>query len=82
MSMARTAGLAEEDIFRAVTATPARAVGMDWGVLCESGCADIAVFDCAKEGFDLTDRWGNTMQNETGYRCVLTVADGKIVYRD
>ena len=81
MSIARTAGMGEEDIFRAVTTASAAAVGMDWGTLREGGCADIAVFEDTNEGFDLTDRWGNSMQSNTGYRCVLTVADGQVVYR-
>ena len=82
MSMARAAGMAEEDILRAVTSAPAAVFGRQWGRLTEGGCADIAVLDDTRDGFCLTDRAGNCLQNEHGYRCVLTVADGNIVYSD
>ena len=82
MSMARTAGMAEEDIMRAVTSTPAAVLGRQWGRLAIGGCADIAVLDYPREGFCLTDQAGNCLRNEQGYRCVLTVADGNIVYAD
>ena len=43
--------------------------------------ADISVFDYTKEGFCLTDKAGNHIASESGYRCILTVADGEVVYR-
>ena len=48
----------------------------------EDGCVDIAVLDDTRDGFYLTDGAGNCLRNEQGYRCVLTVADGAIVYAD
>ncbi len=82
MSMARTAGMAEEDIFRAVTTAPARALGQSWGRLHEGGPADIAVLDYTNEPFRLTDRAGNTLENSQGYRCKLTVSNGVVLFRD
>ena len=84
MNIVRAIGMSEEDIFMAVTSSPAKALGKEneWGYLKESRCADIAVFEYTNEGFDLTDKAGNHLQSETGYRCVLTVADGQIIYRD
>ena len=78
MSMARTLGMAEEDIFRAITRSPARALkkGDEWGMLAVGRCADIAVLDYTDEGFSLTDKAGNTVASKEGYRCVLTVANG------
>ena len=83
MSIARTLGMSEEEIFRAVTSSPARVFGMEdeWGYLQEGRCADIAVFDYTDEGFDLTDKAGNRITGSEGYRCVLTIADGEIIYR-
>lgn len=83
MNMARAAGMSEEAVFRAVTATPAEMLGKadQWGALQVGRCADIAVFQTADEGFCLTDAAGNRLQSETGYRCVMTVADGQVVYR-
>lgn len=84
MSMARTAGMAEEAIFRAVTSAPAKALGKDadWGYLREGRCADIAVLSYENEPFSLTDKAGNTLEDTKGYRCKLTVANGEVVWRD
>ena len=84
MSIARTLGMKEEDIFRAVTSAPAHALGKsdEWGSLAVGRCADIAVLDYTKEGFLLTDRAGNTVCSEQGYRCRLAIADGHVVFRD
>lgn len=83
MNMALRAGMAEEDILRAVTSAPAKALGREaaWGYLQEGRCADIAVLEMTDEDFDLTDRAGNRFTAENGWRCVLTVADGQVVYR-
>lgn len=83
MSIAKHLGMDEEAIFKAVTATPARVLGKEnqWGHLQEGSIADLAVFDYTDEGFDLTDHAGNHIHSTTGYRCVLTVVDGQIVYR-
>lgn len=84
MSMARHMGMSEEDIFRAVTSNSARALGKenDWGTLAVGRVADIAVLDYTDEGFDLTDKAGNHIESKKGYRCVLTVSDGQVVYRN
>ena len=84
MSMARAAGMEETDIFRAVTSTPAKALGKEgtWGILKEGHTADIAVLEYGSEGFSLTDRFGGSLKSDYGYRCKLTVANGIIVWRD
>jgi predicted amidohydrolase len=74
--------MAEEAIFRAVTTAPATAVGMPWGRLQVGEIADIAVLEYTNEPFRLTDKAGNILQNEKGYRCRLTVADGVVVFKD
>ena len=83
MSIARHLGMGEEAILRAVTSAPARVLGKEdqWGFLKEGRIADLAVLDYTDEGFDLTDHAGNHIESATGYRCVLTVVDGQIVYR-
>lgn len=83
MNIARTCGMSEEQVFRAVTSAPAKALGKseDFGALKVGSTADIAVFDYTDEGFDLTDKAGNRIVSQKGYRCVLTVSDGQIVYR-
>ncbi len=84
MNIARASGMSEEEIFRAVTSAPSHALGMDgaWGRLRVGRAADIAVFDWTNEGFDLTDYAGNRIQADNGYRCVLTVSDGQVVFKD
>lgn len=84
MNMAKNVGMSEEDIFKAVTSSPAKVLGKEkeWGYLGKGRCADIAVFDYTDEGFDLTDNAGNQLKSDMGYRCILTVSDGQVVYRD
>ena len=84
MNIAKVCGMSEEQIFRAVTSAPAKALGKkdEWGSLKVKGTADIAVFDYTDEGFSLTDKAGNHIESKTGYRCVLTVSDGQIVYKN
>ena len=82
MSIAKTLGMSEEEIFRAVTSSAAKALRREneWGYLKVGRCADIAVFDYADEPFSLGVS-GTVASNES-YRCVLTMVDGEIVYRD
>ena len=84
MSIAKIAGMKEEDIFKAVTSTPAKVLGQEanWGYLKVGRVADISVFDYTNEAFSLTDNEGNCIESEEGYRCVLTISDGQIVFRD
>ena len=83
MSLARTLGMSEEEIFKCVTVNPARALGKEneWGFFRVNGTADLAVFEYTDEAFDMTDRAGNRVQDCQGYRCVLTISDGEVVYR-
>lgn len=83
MSISRHLGMLEEDIFRCVTSNPARALGKvdEWGYLRVGRRADIAVFDYTDEGFDMANKDGYRIKSDTGYRCMLTVADGNVVYR-
>ncbi len=84
MSIVRTAGMNEEDIFRMVTSNPAKALGKEneWGYLYVGRRADIAVLEYTDEGFDLINKSGPQIKSEKGYRCVLTIADGEVVYKD
>lgn len=83
MSIAKALGMGEKEIFKAVTATPARALGMEreCDSLTVGGCADIAVFGYGDAPFDLTDRAGNRIVGTKGYQCDLTLASGEVVYR-
>ena len=74
----------EKEIFRAVTSAPARALGLEKerGILQEGYRSDVAVFSEDGPTFSLTDSAGNCVKDDHTYRCRLTVAQGKIVYRD
>ena len=78
ISYGRAAGMTEEDIFRAVTTTPAALLGTSWGKLEIGGAADIAVLEYTDEGFFIPKQ---NLAFEHSYRCLLTVCDGNIVYR-
>ena len=80
MSMARTAGMPEEAVFRAVTTAPAKAVGMPWGQLQIGGTADLCVLEYTQEPFCFEA--DHVFKSNMGYRCRLTVSDGTVVYRD
>ena len=71
----------ENEIFKAVTTTPAGVLGKDYGRLKEGVNADIAVFEYCNNGFDMPDRWGNNINYEKGYKCVMTMVNGQIMYR-
>ena len=82
MSMARVMGMKEKDIFRSVTSNAAKALGKEgeWGCLKVGGKADIAVLEWTDDGFSLTDKAGHVLESNEGYRCVMTVADGEVIY--
>ncbi len=84
MNIAKAAGMEEADILRAVTSSPAEALGYGdtWGRLEVGRCADLAVFETGYAPFDLTDAAGNRTQGETGYRCVLTICRGETAHRE
>ena len=82
MSIARSLGMCEEDILGAVTSRSAKALGKEaeWGTLAPGRAADIAVLDYTDAPFTLTDQAGNSVSDTKGYRCMLTVIDGQVVY--
>ena len=84
MSIARTLGMEESDILKTVTSNPAKALNMadEWGHLKVGRCADIAVLEYQNEPFDITDHFKNRVKSDFGYRCKLTVANGRVVYKD
>lgn len=84
MSIAKQLGMSEEAIFKAVTSSAAKSLDKEneWGYLKAGRMADLAVFDYTNEPFDLTDKAGNQVKNDLGYKCILTILDGQIVYKN
>ena len=80
MSIMKDCGMPEAEIFKAVTVNAAKAIGKD-GRLKVGSVADLAVLEYANEPYALTDEAGNTVQNDMGYKCRLTVKNGKVLYR-
>ncbi len=80
MSIAKSLGMREEDIFKAVTVTPAKILGVGNGEIKVGNFADLSVLEYTEEGFDLTDKAGNRIFSETGYRNVLTLINGEVVF--
>lgn len=83
MSIAEYLGMSREDVFKSVTSAAAKAVDKEneLGYIKLNRNADISVFDKNRSGFDLTDKAGYRIASNNGYRCVLTVVDGNILYR-
>lgn len=82
MTVARVLGMAEDAVFQAVTGNAGKALRRPWGRLEQGGPADITVLQWCKEPMELTDCQGHRLTSDQGYRCRLTVAGGKIVYKD
>ena len=84
MSIARHLGMKEEDVLRAVTSAAASALGKEneLGSLKIGRKADVAVIGTGESGaFSLTDAAGNNVSSATGYECLLTLLNGRVVYR-
>jgi len=84
MSIARSLGMDEASVFRAVTSSPARALGMEAeaGTLAVGRPADIAVIADDGPGFDYTNLGPTPIRAGRGYRCTLTLCGGEVVYRE
>ena len=83
MSVMRELGMPEEKVLKAVTSSAAWTIGQEdhLGKLEIGGVADIAVIDYGDNPIDMSDRCGNRIKCEQGYRCLLTIANGSVVYR-
>lgn len=83
MSILKNMGVAEKKLFPMVTTNAAKATGMDgkWGKLKVGDMANIAVLDWGANPYDFRENPANTISGSEGYRCRLTVCQGKVVYR-
>ncbi len=82
MTVARAVGMAEAEIFRAVTSSAAKALGKEgeWGRLEPGRAADLAVIGETGRGVDFTDASGNRIRTASSYESLLTLSSGDIVY--
>ncbi len=81
MSIMRTLGMPEEEIFLSVTKNAAKAVGKenDWDAL-EIGSTSAIVLGLADKKYSITDNEGITVSGEKSYRTYLTAVNGGAVY--
>ena len=80
MTVARLLGMPEEAVFRAVAGHAGKALRRDWGRLAVGAAADVTLLQWTDAPVDLTDRYGNRVTSEAGYRCFMTVRDGNVVF--
>ena len=82
MGIGKASGMNEEEIFRAATSAPAKALRTEneWGYLKIGRNADIAVFDRG-ELFSITDKNGFNVKYDNSYFCTLCIVDGEIVFK-
>lgn len=83
MSILRNAGVSEETVLRMVGENAARAVGREseWGKLAVGRRADIAVLEWTDESYAFLQDENNTLRGEHSYKCMMTVCDGRVVWR-
>lgn len=83
MSILETLGLDKTSVFKAVTVNPVQMLNLKdkQRYIRVGDTADIAVLEYEKCDICLTDRFGNDVHLTKQLKCVLTVSDGKIVYR-
>ncbi|MDR3562407.1 MAG: metallo-dependent hydrolase [Negativicutes bacterium] len=76
-------GMALEQVIAACTSTPARLMGRRGkiGTLAPGAFADVAVFRPAEKPVAIKDNFGNSITGNQWLLPQLTIADGKIAYR-
>ncbi len=81
MSILKTLGMPEEEIFKAATINSAKALNKEgiWGEL-EIGSSDACVLSYVNAPFEITDKFSNTVKDTKSYRCNLTVVNGDAVF--
>jgi dihydroorotase len=84
MSKLMLLGMSLNDAVFRSTVTPAKAIHRfpELGTLGQGQVADIAVLDLQSGVFAFTDSWPAKRLGTKRLQCVLTVRDGKVVYRD
>ena len=83
MSIMRTLGMKEEDILKCVTVSAAKAIGKEniCGKIDVQRNADISVLDYTHNPFNAPCKWGENVKDEMGYKNLLTIKKGQVVFR-
>ena len=83
ISIMRELGVAENELFKAITGSAAKSIGIEKiaGKLEVGRKADIAVIRYEHSPFKISDKWGNCVQSDYGYKNLLTIKNGNVVFR-
>ena len=83
MSQYLAMGMPLNDLVRAVTATPARIMGLSdqIGTLEAGAKADVFITKLVENPMDITDKFGRTVHMDTAFIPLLTLKDGQLAYR-
>lgn len=83
MSQYLAMGMPLNDLVRAVTATPARIMGLSGqiGTLEAGAKADVFITKLAENPMDITDKFGRTVHLDTAFIPLLTLKEGQLAYR-
>lgn len=83
MSQYLAMGMPLNDLVRAVTATPARIMGLSdqIGTLEAGAKADVFITKLAENPIDITDKFGRTVHLDTAFIPLLTLKEGQLAYR-
>ena len=76
-------GMPLNDLVRAVTATPARIMGLSGqiGTLEAGAKADVFITKLVENPMDITDKFGRTVHLDTAFIPLLTLKEGQLAYR-
>lgn len=77
-------GMALPNVVRTCTSSPARLLGMQGklGTLSPGACADVAIFKLKEMALEHRDSFNEALQFKQGLVPMITVLDGKVVYRN
>lgn len=83
MSIMRKLGMKEQDILKAVTYYPSRAICKEkrCGKLEVGGKADVCVLDYTSNPFDMPSKWCENIKGDMGYKNSITIVNGKVMFR-
>ena len=81
MAKVKAAGLDEDEVFRAVTATPAAVLGLasEIGTLQPGSCADLCLLQWVEDDVPLEDAFGSKVHGPR-FEPLLTIRAGEIVF--
>lgn len=83
MSILENLGLDKKSVFKATTVNPARIFGLkNKGYLKEGNKAEISIFKYEKCNIEIKDRFDNKMHIKNLLKCVLTISNGNVMFRE